>query len=107
MLYEVGCIGSCLSDFLAAHDYLLDSFWLLQDQYHCTETGFNTVENREKPLLVKKLKKLWEKYERNLPWERGEYNETNTLLIDDSPHKALGNPVKFKINMSLPTSYLR
>ncbi|XP_027126836.2 uncharacterized protein [Coffea arabica] len=62
------------------------------DQYHCTETGFNTVENREKPLLVKKLKKLWEKYERNLPWERGEYNETNTLLIDDSPHKALGNP---------------
>ncbi|XP_052179552.1 uncharacterized protein LOC127792927 isoform X2 [Diospyros lotus] len=62
------------------------------DQSHCTDTGFNTVENRDKPLLLKELKKLWEKHESNLPWERGEYNESNTLLLDDSPYKALKNP---------------
>ncbi|KAG8388771.1 hypothetical protein BUALT_Bualt02G0159900 [Buddleja alternifolia] len=62
------------------------------DQSHCTYTGFNTVEKRHKPLLLKKLKKLWDKCEPDLPWERGEYNESNTLLIDDSPYKALCNP---------------
>uniref|UniRef100_A0A5B6ZLW6 FCP1 homology domain-containing protein n=1 Tax=Davidia involucrata TaxID=16924 RepID=A0A5B6ZLW6_DAVIN len=62
------------------------------DQSHCTETGYNTVENRDKPLTLKELKKLWEKCEPNLPWERGEYNESNTLLLDDSPYKALCNP---------------
>ncbi|KAM7471230.1 hypothetical protein LguiA_009413 [Lonicera macranthoides] len=62
------------------------------DQSHCTETGFNTVENRDKPLLLKELKKLWEKHEVNLPWEKGDYNESNTLLLDDSPYKALRNP---------------
>ncbi|XP_022885368.1 uncharacterized protein LOC111401730 isoform X1 [Olea europaea var. sylvestris] len=62
------------------------------DQSHCTYTDFNTVENREKPLLLKKLKKLWEKREPDLPWERGEYNESNTLLLDDSPYKAICNP---------------
>lgn len=65
----------------------------IQDQSHCTETGFNTVENRDKPLLLKELKKLWEKHEVNLPWEKGDYNESNTLLLDDSPYKALRNPV--------------
>ncbi|KAL6995061.1 hypothetical protein U1Q18_005195 [Sarracenia purpurea var. burkii] len=62
------------------------------DQSHCTITGFNTVENRDKPLLLKELRKLWEKHEPDLPWERGEYNESNTLLLDDSPYKALRNP---------------
>ncbi|KAF8399609.1 hypothetical protein HHK36_015478 [Tetracentron sinense] len=62
------------------------------DQYHCTETGYNTVEDRHKPLILKELKKLWEKHEPNLPWEKGYYNESNTLLLDDSPYKALRNP---------------
>ncbi|KAF8408224.1 hypothetical protein HHK36_007369 [Tetracentron sinense] len=62
------------------------------DQSHCTETGYNTVENRHKPLVLKELHKLWEKHESNLPWEKGEYNESNTLLLDDSPYKALRNP---------------
>ncbi|KAG5571108.1 hypothetical protein H5410_060874 [Solanum commersonii] len=26
-------------------------------------------------------------------WERGEYDESHTLLLDDSPHKALSNLV--------------
>lgn len=62
------------------------------NQTHCTKTGFYTLENREKPMLLKELKKLWEKHEPSLPWERGDYNESNTLLLDDSPYKALHNP---------------
>ncbi|MCD7452396.1 hypothetical protein HAX54_016384 [Datura stramonium] len=63
------------------------------DQSHCTDTGFPVVgKKRSKPIILKKLKKLWDKYEPDLPWERGEYDESNTLLLDDSPHKALCNP---------------
>lgn len=62
------------------------------DQSHCTDTGFNTIENQNKPLLLKELKKLWEKHDQNLPWQKGDYNESNTLLLDDSPYKALRNP---------------
>ncbi|KAK9051442.1 hypothetical protein SSX86_028069 [Deinandra increscens subsp. villosa] len=62
------------------------------DQSHCTGTGYNTIENTGKPLVLKELKKLWEKQDRNLPWDRGVYDESNTLLLDDSPYKALRNP---------------
>ncbi|MCL7037224.1 hypothetical protein MKW94_026640 [Papaver nudicaule] len=62
------------------------------DQYHCTDTGYSTLENRQKPLVLKELKKLWNKHDRNLPWEKGTYNESNTVLLDDSPYKALRNP---------------
>ncbi|WMV41551.1 hypothetical protein MTR67_034936 [Solanum verrucosum] len=48
---------------------------------------------RSKPIILKKLKKLLDKFEPDLPWERGEYDESHTLLLDDSPHKALSNPV--------------
>lgn len=65
----------------------------MQDQSHCTATGFNTLENRSKPLVFKELRKLWEKLEPDLPFERGYYDETNTLLLDDTPYKALRNPV--------------
>ncbi|KEH21691.1 uncharacterized FCP1 homology domain-containing protein C1271.03c isoform X1 [Medicago truncatula] len=62
------------------------------DISHCTETAFQTVENKRKPLVCKDLRKIWDKYDPNLPWEKGYYNESNTLLLDDSPHKALLNP---------------
>ncbi|WJX80797.1 hypothetical protein P8452_63750 [Trifolium repens] len=62
------------------------------DLSHCTETGFKTIENKHKPLVFKDLKKIWDKYDPNLPWEKGYYNESNTLLLDDSPYKALLNP---------------
>lgn len=63
------------------------------DQSHCTATGYKTLENKEKPLVLKELRYLWwdNKGER-LPWDKGFYNETNTLLLDDSPYKALRNP---------------
>jgi len=65
----------------------------MQNQSHCTTTRFTTVENIYKPLVFKELRKLWDKEEPDLPWEKGEFNESNTLLIDDSPYKALMNPV--------------
>jgi len=65
----------------------------MQNQSHCTTTEFTTVENIYKPLVLKELRKLWEKEEPDLPWEKGEFNESNTLLLDDSPYKALMNPV--------------
>lgn len=82
--------------------FLLDSSLLqsnltkidvVQDQSHCTVTKFATIENRNKPLVLKELRKLWDKLEPNLPWEKGVYNDSNTLLLDDSPYKALRNPV--------------
>ncbi|XP_028753805.1 uncharacterized protein LOC114713342 isoform X2 [Neltuma alba] len=72
------------------------------NQSHCTMTAFSTVENRDKPLVLKELRKLWEKLEPGLPWDKGEFNESNTLLLDDSPHKALVNPMNTAI---FPYSY--
>ncbi|KAK4801857.1 hypothetical protein SAY86_000060 [Trapa natans] len=62
------------------------------DLSHCTPTRFHTLENRHKSLVFKEVRRIWEKYDPNLPWERGYYNESNTLLLDDSPYKALLNP---------------
>ncbi|XP_061365982.1 uncharacterized protein LOC133309242 [Gastrolobium bilobum] len=62
------------------------------DLSHCTATSFKTLENKHKPLVFKDLRKIWEKQDPNLPWEKGYYNESNTLLLDDSPYKALLNP---------------
>ncbi|XP_061339397.1 uncharacterized protein LOC133286068 isoform X2 [Gastrolobium bilobum] len=75
---------------------------LLFSWSHCTMTEFSTVENRNKPLVLKELRKLWEKVEPGLPWEKGEFNESNTLLLDDSPYKALVNPMYTAI---FPYSY--
>ncbi|XP_065879195.1 uncharacterized protein [Euphorbia lathyris] len=72
------------------------------DQSHCTRTRFTTVENSSKPLVLKELEKLWDKVEPGLPWNKGDYNESNTLLLDDSPYKALRNPANTAI---FPYSY--
>ncbi|KAK8533861.1 hypothetical protein V6N13_028451 [Hibiscus sabdariffa] len=62
------------------------------DSSYCTATQFNTPGHKHKPLVFKDLRKLWGKHDPDLPWEKGYYNESNTLLIDDSPYKALLNP---------------
>ncbi|MFS7997393.1 putative HAD superfamily protein [Helianthus anomalus] len=54
---------------------------------------FFTVENNSQKLLLKEIRKLWEKQDSNLPWEIGEYGESNTLLVDTKSHRALLNPV--------------
>lgn len=66
---------------------------ICQDMSKCTGTGFKTLENKNKPLVLKELKKLWNKEDPDLPWEQEEFSPSNTLLVDDSPYKALGNPV--------------
>ncbi|PUZ69782.1 hypothetical protein GQ55_2G138800 [Panicum hallii var. hallii] len=62
------------------------------DMSYCTVTGCNTVDNKNKPLVLKELKKLWNKEDPKLPWKKGEFSPSNTLLVDDSPYKALCNP---------------
>ncbi|CAA3021568.1 Hypothetical predicted protein [Olea europaea subsp. europaea] len=56
-----------------------------QGQERCTETRFNALRNDKKPLFIKELTKVWEFL------EAGKYNDTNTLLLDDSPYKAVKN----------------
>ncbi|XP_019052223.1 PREDICTED: uncharacterized protein LOC104587544 [Nelumbo nucifera] len=62
------------------------------DQKQCTDSGFKTLENKGKPLLLKELNKLWNNQHLSLPWRKGRYSASNTLLIDDTPYKALLNP---------------
>lgn len=62
------------------------------DQDHCTDSGFTTLEIKNKPIFFKELRKLWENNDLDLPWRAGEYSASNTLLIDDKPYKALMNP---------------
>ncbi|KAJ4835209.1 hypothetical protein Tsubulata_026386, partial [Turnera subulata] len=64
----------------------------IDDSSHCTKTQSYTLENPYKVLVFKDLKRIWEKHDRELPWEKGYYNESNTVLLDDSPYKALLNP---------------
>jgi len=54
-----------------------------------------SLENKNKPLVLKELKKLWSKEEAadGLPWQQEKFAPSNTLLLDDSPYKALRNPV--------------
>lgn len=72
------------------------------DVSKCTTTNCATLENNRKPLVLKELKKLWNKEDPNLPWEQGEFSPSNTLLVDDSPYKALRNPPNTAI---FPQSY--
>ncbi|XP_073155527.1 uncharacterized protein [Henckelia pumila] len=60
---------------------------------HSTQSGFKTLENIHKPLVCKELRKIWENDGCKFSWKNGQYNESNTLLIDDSPYKALLNPL--------------
>ncbi|XP_062006148.1 uncharacterized protein LOC133723353 isoform X2 [Rosa rugosa] len=54
-------------------------------QDDCTYSGSMSMEDKEKPLFLKELKDLWKYLD-------GKYSESDTLLIDDQPYKALLNP---------------
>ncbi|CAN7089521.1 unnamed protein product [Brassica rapa subsp. narinosa] len=62
------------------------------DMSYCATTTLGSLENRHKYVVFKDLNQLWEKHDSRLPWQKGDYNETNTVLLDDSPYKALLNP---------------
>ncbi|CAH9090897.1 unnamed protein product [Cuscuta europaea] len=72
------------------------------DMSHATPTKFKTLENKDKPLVCKDLRKIWDTLYPGLPWKKGDYDESNTLLLDDSPYKALLNPAHTTI---FPYSY--
>jgi hypothetical protein len=56
-------------------------------QRQCTHIG--TMDDG-KPIFLKELKYVWEMF----PW----YDETNTVLIDDSPYKVARNPPQTSIH---------
>ncbi|MED6180129.1 hypothetical protein PIB30_007286 [Stylosanthes scabra] len=76
-------------------DYLLgenkNKLLFLWSYTDCTKASFNTP-CKKKSSKFKDLRKIWDKQDPNLNFQKGYFNETNTLLIDDSPHKALLNP---------------
>ncbi|KAJ1386231.1 HAD superfamily [Sesbania bispinosa] len=61
---------------------------------HCTHTDAYSLddEHKKKKIVFKELRRIWEDNDSNHPWEEGTYNESNTLLLDDSPYKGLCNP---------------
>ncbi|CAK7325164.1 unnamed protein product [Dovyalis caffra] len=67
------------------------------DQEECTDSGFKTLENRNKPIFLKEFKKL-----SALSWCKGQNTSLTTLLIDNDPYKALLNPPHTAI---FPTEY--
>ncbi|KAJ1403794.1 HAD superfamily [Sesbania bispinosa] len=61
-----------------------------QDHSRCTLTNVKSPDSsRSNKIVFKELKKLWDNVHSDLPWEKGYYNESNTLLLDDSPYKGL------------------
>ncbi|EXC33911.1 hypothetical protein L484_012801 [Morus notabilis] len=71
-------------------------------QEKCTDTGFGSLEKKDKPLFLKELKKIWQNNNAALPRCKGQFSQLNTLLIDDKPYKALLNPVH---NGIFPSQY--
>ncbi|KAL0876177.1 hypothetical protein Bca101_025882 [Brassica carinata] len=62
------------------------------DQNDCTKTTVGCPERNQKRIVFKNLNKLWEKQHPDVPLKKGDYNKTNTVLLDDYPYKALLNP---------------
>lgn len=65
-------------------------------QIHCTRTNVMHPDNDRKPIFLKELSKVWALF------GPGEYGPSNSLLVDDSPYKALKNPPNTGI---FPRSY--
>ncbi|KAI3784919.1 hypothetical protein L1987_44027 [Smallanthus sonchifolius] len=64
--------------------------------------GIGTLEANSKSIVVKDLRKIWDTDDPDNSWVKGTFHESNTLLLDDSPYKALLNPKHTGI---FPASY--
>jgi hypothetical protein len=62
---------------------MLEFIW---HQADCSNTGIDHPEIVGKPVFLKELSKLWNRF------GGGKFNASNTLLIDDTPYKAIRNP---------------
>ncbi|CAA2994310.1 Hypothetical predicted protein [Olea europaea subsp. europaea] len=58
----------------------------------CIDSGIACQRNSQKPLFLKDLRRVWEKKYLDLPWRRGQYSQSNTLLICVDPPTSLLNP---------------
>ncbi|KAF8045288.1 hypothetical protein N665_5276s0002 [Sinapis alba] len=54
------------------------------DMDKCTKTEASCLDNKNKKVVFKNL---------SLIWKKGDYSKSNTVLLDDSPYKALLNPI--------------
>ncbi|KFK36532.1 hypothetical protein AALP_AA4G136300, partial [Arabis alpina] len=63
------------------------------DMSQCTKTTAKCLENNQKHVVFKDLSMIWDSHLFDLPWKKGDYSERNTVLLDDSPYKALLTPV--------------
>ncbi|KAL8248767.1 hypothetical protein R6Q59_005635 [Mikania micrantha] len=76
-------------------DYLLGDLKkklvFVWDLSHCTSSSVRSLENQHKVIVFKNLQKIWEGKSLDAS-ENGYYDESNTLMLDDSPYKALLNP---------------
>ncbi|KAL2487253.1 Haloacid dehalogenase-like hydrolase (HAD) superfamily protein [Abeliophyllum distichum] len=61
-------------------------------QEECIDSGIQCLKKRLKPLFLKDLRQLWNKKYLDLPWRRGQYSWSNTLLICVDPPTSLLNP---------------
>nr|GEV47388.1 hypothetical protein [Tanacetum cinerariifolium] len=77
-------------------DYLLgdlkDKLLFLWDLSDCTNSTARSLECVHKFIVFKNLQKIWENFGPNFASENGYFDESNTLLLDDTPYKALLNP---------------
>lgn len=68
------------------------------DQKKCTDTGEKDADNPHKPIFLKELANVWAD-----PLLGRIYNESNTVLIDDSLYKVRNNPPNTSIHPSVWT----
>ncbi|GJV38712.1 probable C-terminal domain small phosphatase [Tanacetum coccineum] len=77
-------------------DYLLgdlkDKLLFLWDLSDCANSNARSLECVHKFIVFKNLQKIWENFGPNFASENGYFDESNTLLLDDTPYKALLNP---------------
>ncbi|KAG7638718.1 FCP1 homology domain [Arabidopsis thaliana x Arabidopsis arenosa] len=63
---------------------LEDKLLFVWDQEKCTDSGYKTLENSDKPLFFKDLSKVFQCF-------KG-FSASNTIFIEEEPYKALLNP---------------
>ncbi|KAI7740027.1 hypothetical protein M8C21_025775 [Ambrosia artemisiifolia] len=73
----------------------------------CRNSGIATLEAKHKNVVVKDLRKIWDENGPRKFWVKGTFHESNTLLVDDSPYKALLNPNRLEDKFLAPKGELQ
>ncbi|KAL2623339.1 hypothetical protein R1flu_003544 [Riccia fluitans] len=102
-----GCtdfMSFCLQNFVVG---VWSSNHAFESKSQCTGTDpLHTVEESEKKSRARKdLCNLWDG-DKGLPWRKGAFGPSNTILLDDDPYTNLGNPphttIPLKISVTAP-----